>query len=93
MALDVYVVDDPRRQGLTGKLPACQFEETVHSYIFHGAGVDIYNRYAYLRRMTDFYADASYSGDALDSVVAEIDDLLPHLIASKRAVFGTPGGS
>ena len=56
MALDVHIVDDPRRQGLTGELPACQFEEAIHSYIFHGAGVDIYNRYAYLRRMIDFYA-------------------------------------
>ncbi len=47
MALDVHIVDDPRRQGLTGELPAWQFEEAIHSYIFHGAGVDIYNRYAY----------------------------------------------
>jgi len=86
MALDAHIVDDPRRQGLTGQWPVCQFEESVHSYIFYGAGIDIYNRYPFLRRMIDFYADASYEGDALDSVVAEIDDLLPHVTASKAAI-------
>lgn len=86
MALDVHVVDDPRRQGLTGDLPACQFEEAVHSYIFHGAGVDVYNRYAYLRRMMDYYADASYANGELDFLVEQIDQLLPHLAANKRAI-------
>ncbi|HUG67307.1 MAG TPA: hypothetical protein VMM76_06130 [Pirellulaceae bacterium] len=86
MALDVHVVDAPSRQGLTGEWPACQFEEPIHSYIFHGAGVDVYSRFAYLRRMIDFYADASYSKDELSFVVAEIDRLLPHLAANKSAV-------
>lgn len=86
MALDVYIVDEPRRQGLTGEWPACQFEEAIHSYIFHGAEIDVYSRFAYLRRMIDFYADASYSGDALDAVVADIDALLPHLSPNKQAI-------
>ncbi|MCB9925556.1 MAG: hypothetical protein H6822_25625 [Planctomycetaceae bacterium] len=83
MALDVHVVDDPSRRGLTGEWPVCQFEEAVHSYIFHGAGIEVYSRYAYLRRMIDFYADASYAGDALDAVVGESDDLLPQLSANQ----------
>lgn len=86
MALDVHIVDDPRRQGLTGESPACQFEEAVHSYIFHGAGIDVYSRFAYLRRMIEFYADASYSNSELNSLVADIDRLLPHLTANKGAV-------
>lgn len=85
MALDVHVVDDPNRQHLAG-WPSCRFEEHVHNYIFHGCGIDIYSRYAFLRRMVDYYADAHYSGDALDSVVTEIDDLLPHVTAMKAAV-------
>ena len=86
MALDVHVVDDPTRQGLTGEWPACQFEEPVHSYIFFDAGVDVYSRYAYLRRMIDFYADASYANDECECLVANSDDLLPHLTASKVGV-------
>lgn len=43
-----------RRQGLTGEWPACQFEEAIHSYIYHGAGLDVYSRFACLRRMSDF---------------------------------------
>ena len=86
MALDVHIVDEPSRPGLTGEWPVCQFEEDVHSYIFHGAGIDVYSRYAYLRRMIDYYADASYSGDALDAVVADIDNLIPHLSSNKQAV-------
>lgn len=86
MALDVLVVDDPSREGLTGDWPAFQFEEAIHAYIFHGAGVDVYGRFAYLRRMIDFYADASYSNSELDSLVADIDRLLPHLAANKSAV-------
>lgn len=86
MALDVHVVDAPSRQGLTGEWPACQFEKAIHAYIFHGAGVDIYNRFAFLRRMIDYYADASYANGELDFVVAQIDQLLPHLTANKSAV-------
>ena len=86
MALDVHVVDDPRRQGLTGDWPACQFEEAIHSYIFHGAGVDVYSRFAYLRRMIDYYADASYANGELNSLVADIDRFLPHLTANKSAI-------
>ncbi len=85
MALDVHVVDDPKRKHLAER-PVCQFEEEVHSYIFHGGGIDIYNRYPFLRRMIDFYADAQYTGSALDSLVGEIDDLLPNLTASKPAM-------
>jgi len=85
MALDAHVVDHPKCQTLT-EWPVCQFEELVHSYIFYGAGIDIYSRYAFLRRMIDFYADASYTDDTLDSVVSEIEDLLPHLTANKDAV-------
>jgi hypothetical protein len=86
MALDVHVIDDPSPKGLAGEWPVCQFEEDVHSYVVHGAGIDVYSRYAYLRRIIDFCADASYSGDALGAVVGEIDDLLPHLSANQKAV-------
>ena len=86
MALDVHIVDDPSREGLTGDWPACQFEEAIHAYIFHDAGIDIYSRFAVLRRMIDFYADASYANGELDSLVEQIDQLLPHLSANKSAV-------
>ena len=57
MALDVHIVDDPKRQLFT-EWPVCQFEEDVQGYMFHGCGIDIYNRYPLLRRMIDYYADA-----------------------------------
>ncbi len=85
MALDVHIVEDPKRQHLTG-FPSCQFTEDVHNYIFHGCCIDIYNHYPFLRRMIDYYADAHYAGDDLDSLVSEIDNLLPRLTALKSAV-------
>ena len=85
MALDVHVVDDPGRDHCTG-FPSYQFDEQVHGFIFHGCGIDIYSKYAFLRRMIDYYADAHYTGDALDRVVADIDDLTPQLSSHQPAV-------
>jgi len=85
MALDVHVVDDPGRDHCTG-FPSYQFDEHVHGYIFHGCGIDIYSKYAFLRRMIDYYADAHYTGDALDRVVADIDDLAPQLSSHQPAI-------
>ncbi len=39
------------------------FPEDVHYFIFGNAGIDVYGKFAYLRRMHDYYADASYAGD------------------------------
>lgn len=85
MALDVHVVDGADRDPAAG-FPSCAFVDRDHDYIFHGAGIDIYNRYPFLRRMIDFYADAKYGADVLDSLIAEIDDVLPQISSVKSAV-------
>jgi hypothetical protein len=36
--------------------------------------------------MIDFYADAHFGSDVLDSLVAEIDDVLPQIVSVKSAV-------
>ena len=84
MALDVYVVDGASRDPAAG-FPSCAFVDRDHDFIFHGAGIDIYNRYPFLRRMIDFYADARYGSDVLDSLIAEIDDVLPQISSVKSA--------
>ena len=84
MALDVYAFESPRRPSRLDR-PSFQFEDAVHDAIFFGGGVEIESQYAYLRRMIDFYADAKYSSDELEGLVAEIDDLLPKVAAGKRA--------
>ena len=85
MALDVYLVDDAGRAPAEG-VPSCAFIERDHEYIFHGSGIDIHNRYPFLRRMIDFYADAKYGSDVLDSLIAEIDDVMPQISSAKTAV-------
>ena len=85
MALDVYVVDGGGHDAASG-FPTFAFEDRVHDFIFHGCGVDIYNKYPFLRRMIDFYADARFGTEVLDSLIAEIDDLTPHVSAMNAAV-------
>jgi hypothetical protein len=85
MALDIFVVDDADRTPAAG-FPSCVFVDRDHDYIFHHAGIDIYNRYPFLRRMIDFYADAKFGSEALDSLIAEIDDVLPLVSSVKSAV-------
>ena len=79
MPLDVYIVDVPSRSELTGEPPAFQFNEAVHTEIFHGSGINIYSRFAYLRRMIDFYQDARYQSHEMEPLIAQIDALLPDL--------------
>ena len=85
MALDVYVVDGADRKPAAGFL-SCAFVDRDHDYIFHGAGIDICNRYPFLRRMIDFYADAKYGCEVLDALIAEIDDVLPLISSNKSSV-------
>ncbi len=85
MALDVYVVDGTSRDPAAG-FPSCSFVDRDHDYIFHGAGIDIYNRYPFLRRMIDFCVDAKFGSEVLDSLIAEIDDVLPQISSVKSAV-------
>ena len=66
--------------------PSCALIDRDHDFIFHAAGIDIYNRYPFLRRMIDFYADAKYGSDVLDSLIAEIDDVMPQISSVKSAV-------
>jgi hypothetical protein len=42
MALDVYVVDGVG-PGPAAGFASCSFVDRDHDYIFHGAGIDIYN--------------------------------------------------
>ena len=85
MALDVYVVDGAGRDPVAG-FPSCAFADCDHDYIFHGAGIDVYNHYPFLRRMIDFYADAKYGSEVLDLLIAEIDDVLPRISSVSSAV-------
>lgn len=72
--LDVHVVKSNGERELVYSFP-----EDTHSFIFCSAGIDVYSKFAHLRRMYDYYADASYSGDELLKVVEDIDHLRPML--------------
>ncbi|MEM7315377.1 MAG: hypothetical protein AAF497_19730 [Planctomycetota bacterium] len=85
MALDVYMVDSVGRDPAAG-FPSCSIVDRDHEFIFHGAGIDIDNCYPFLRRMIDFYADAQYGCDVLDSLIAEIDDVMQKISSVKSAV-------
>jgi hypothetical protein len=74
MALDVHVLDSDAAR--PAGWPACQFEEPIHAAIFFG-GVPVVQRYPFLRRMQDYYADARYSGPDLRGLVAELQDVRP----------------
>lgn len=76
--LDVHIVESTATRKITSP-PEYSFAESVHSAIFHGAGIDVYSKFAHLRRMHDYYADAHYRGDSLLRVVEDIDQLLPML--------------
>ncbi|MBI1310467.1 hypothetical protein GC176_04100 [bacterium] len=78
MALDVHIVVDPKC-ALPHGWPAFQFDEAAHASAFYYSGINIYSRYSMLRRMLDFYAEVVYPYHDLESLIAEIDDLLPHL--------------
>jgi hypothetical protein len=78
--LDVYVVKSDETREL-----AYSFPEYVHSFIFNGAGIDVYSKFAHLRRMCDYYADASYTGEELPRVIEDIDRLRPMLDGDKDA--------
>ena len=74
--LDVHVVESASTRNIATS-PEFSFSEAAHSAIFHGAGIDVYSKFAHLRGMHDYYADAQYSGDSLLRLVEDIDKLLP----------------
>ena len=78
MALDAHVLgsDEARPAGW----PACQFEEPVHTAVFFGGVLNV-QRYPFLRRMQDFYADARYSGDDLRGLALELQEVVPKFAA------------
>ena len=78
--LDVHVLKSNGQREL-----AYSFPEGVHSFIFYDAGIDVYSKFAYLRRMHDYYADASYAGDELVRVVEDIDRLRSMLDGNQDA--------
>jgi hypothetical protein len=81
MALDIHVLDSDTTRP-TG-WPACQFEEPIHSAIFFG-GVPVAQRYPFLRRLQDFYADARFRGADLRGLVAELQEVLPKFASNSR---------
>jgi hypothetical protein len=80
--LDVHVVEPNGGRELVFSFP-----EDVHSFIFHDAGIDVFSKFAHLRRMHDYYADTSYTGDELLRAVEDIDHQLPMLDGHKEAQY------
>lgn len=82
--LDVHVVDSDAKRRFPDP-PLFSFSEHVHSFIFHEAGIDVCSKFAHLRRMHDYYADATYAKDELLRVVEDIERLLPMLAGNRAA--------
>jgi len=69
MALDAHLVVSPDRDPTTW--PAWSIEDLPHAQLFAGSPLDE-SKYPYLARMADYYADAVFGPEELESLQCEI---------------------
>jgi hypothetical protein len=72
--LDVHILSTMGQQ-LT-EWPIFFFEESIHTKIFFGSTVSV-GMYPQLERMRDYYGEAAYEGDDLNTLVRELTDVIP----------------
>ncbi|MGV6857387.1 MAG: hypothetical protein ACWA5X_00280 [bacterium] len=83
MSLDFHIAKNKKEAPM--KYGGAYFDEDIHETIFYKSGL-LEGGFMYFRRMEDYYKDASYIGEEIEELLAEIK-VLEKSFSENNAVF------